>query len=80
MTVRTRGAPNANGGITIQIEATKIPVGTEVTLILNPENGDPVTVTSTPLAGTLDLSTASAGPVSFPFGFTRLIVTASWTP
>lgn len=66
--------------VTIQLEAMNVPVGTVVKLTLNPENGPAITIDSAPLTGTQALSTATAGPVSFPHGFTRLVVTADWTP
>lgn len=71
---------DADSGVTIDVSASNIPLGTQVQLILNPEDGSAVTVVSTPLAGTVANSTATAGPVVLPNGFTRFVVTASWTP
>ena len=48
-----------------------------ITLVLNPEDGDAVTVESTELEGTLESSTATA-TATIPSGFTRVVVTASW--
>ena len=67
-------------GVTIEIAASNIPPGPRVRLSLIPEAGESITVTSEPLAGTLASSTASAGPVVFPSGFTRVFVTATWSP
>ena len=77
------GAPDvtldANTSVTVEIAASNIPVGTQLSITLNSEDASPVTVLSTLLAGTLEASTAMA-EVTLPHGFTRLIVTASWTP
>jgi len=64
---------------TLDIEGRKIPPGTVVQLTLTPETGSAVTVSSSPLAGTLDLSTATA-TVTIPSGFSRFTVQATWTP
>ena len=64
---------------TIQLAASKVPVGTVVHLTLTPETGEIVNVDSTPLAGTFDSSTATAS-VTIPHGFSRFSVQASWTP
>ena len=71
---------NTTTAVTLDIEATNIPVGTVVTLTLRSESGTTVTVVSSALAGSLGMSTATAGPVTLPHGFTRILVTASWTP
>ena len=60
-------------------EAKNIPFGTVVQLTLTPETGLAVTVSSTPLAGTLALSSATA-TVTIPHGFSRFRVRAEWTP
>ncbi|MCI0635982.1 MAG: hypothetical protein L0206_19015 [Actinobacteria bacterium] len=70
---------DAVAAVTVEIEARNVPPGTVVHLTLDPETGTPVTVDAWPLQGTLDLSTATA-TASFPHGFTRLFVRASWTP
>ena len=66
--------------VNIHLEAANIPTGATVTVVVNPEDGDPITLTSDELTGTRDSSTATAGPVTLPAGFTRFIVTVSWTP
>jgi hypothetical protein len=65
--------------VTIQLAASKVPVGTVVHLTLTPETGAIVNVDSTPLAGTFDASTATAS-MTLPHGFSRFSVQASWTP
>jgi hypothetical protein len=65
--------------VTIQLAASKVPVGTVVHLTLTPETGSIVMVDSTPLAGTFESSTATA-TVTIPHGFSRFSVQASWTP
>jgi len=72
-------AIDAAAPVAIEIEARNVPPGTIVQLTLDPETGSPVTVNTTPLQGTAALSTASA-TATFPHGFTRLFVKASWTP
>ncbi len=66
--------------ITIEISASNVPLGTTVSLLLYSEDADPVKLTSTALEGSLDASTASAGPVVLPSGFTRIVASADWTP
>ena len=56
-----------------------VPLGTVVHLVLTSENRDRVEVDSTPLAGTLEASTATAS-LTIPPGFSRFTVQASWTP
>lgn len=65
--------------VTLELAASKVPVGTVVRLTLTPETGAIVTVDSTPLAGTFESSTATA-TVTVPHGFSRFSVQASWTP
>lgn len=71
---------NASTQVAVNLEANNVPVGTTVTLTLRSEDGTTVNVTSAPLAGTLATSTATAGPVTFPHGFTRISVYVSFTP
>ncbi|MGE3165386.1 MAG: hypothetical protein AB7O52_10815 [Planctomycetota bacterium] len=71
---------NVSTQVAVNLEANNVPVGTTVNLTLRSEDGTTVTVTSTPLAGTLATSTATAGPVTFPHGFTRISVYVSFTP
>jgi hypothetical protein len=70
-------AINQTTPATISIQAKNIPVGTAVTLYISSENGPDLTVPTSALAGTLASSTASA-VVSFPPGFSRGYVRASW--
>ncbi len=65
--------------VTLVLEAHHIPLGTVIHLKLIPETGSSVNVDSTPLAGTLEQSTATA-TATFPHGFTLVFVQASWTP
>ncbi len=70
---------DAASTVEVEIEAGNIPLGTVLELTFQPQTGGPINVTSTPLSGTLELSTASA-QVQFPHGVTRVFVRASWTP
>jgi len=63
--------------VTLQIQATQVPVGTVVNLLFFSDNGPDIAAVSTPLGGTLALSTATAN-VTFPAGFTRGFVSASF--
>ena len=65
--------------VLLEIEARNIPLGTVVHLTITPETGSAQTVDSTPLAGTLELSSATA-VMTIPHGFSRFLVKASWTP
>jgi hypothetical protein len=72
-----------DGTVNVDIEARGIPPSTVVTLQVYPEVPvDPTTVNlptaQVTLAGTLELSTASA-TFSFPFGYSRCFIRASWT-
>jgi len=69
----------AASAVTIELETRNIPPGTVLELTLDPETGEPVTTTSTAVAGTLESGTATA-TATFPSGFTRLFVRATWTP
>ncbi|MDH3604645.1 MAG: hypothetical protein OEU26_33990, partial [Candidatus Tectomicrobia bacterium] len=64
--------------VAIGLEAQFIPLGTIINLIIS-SDGTLQTVNSTPLEGTLDQSTATA-TATFPHGFSRIFVQASWTP
>ena len=66
--------------VTITIAAQNVPVGETVTLRMVSEDGASITVVSSPLSGTLANSTASAGPITVPPGFSRFFVTASFDP
>lgn len=58
----------ATGAVDIGIEANNVPTGTTVTLHVVPENAHETNATSTPLVGSLALSTAT---VSFEFASLR---------
>ncbi len=68
-----------SGASTVAIEARHVPLGTLVKLSLFSENAADQLVDSTPLAGTLELSTATA-TLAIPSGFSRGFVRATWTP
>jgi hypothetical protein len=70
---------NKSGLVSVVIEARNVPPGTVVKLHILSENGPDITVDSTPLVlvdGTLSSATAE---VTFPPGFSRGFVRASWT-
>jgi len=65
--------------VTVVIEASNVPLFTTVQLTLTPETGSRQIVTSTPLNGMLDLSTATA-QITIPHGFSTFFLEAAWTP
>lgn len=69
---------NSSAPLAVQIQAQYIPTGTTVTLFVFSENGPDQTIVSTPLAGTLASSTATA-PLVLPSGYSRGFVTATWS-
>jgi hypothetical protein len=68
---------NSIGPVTIALKATQVPTGTVVSLHFVSDNGSDVT-TSAIFGGTLAQSTAST-TVTFPSGFSRGFVTASFS-
>ncbi len=70
-------AINSATPVSVVVQARDIPIGSTVTLTLSPEAGAAITATTSPLAGSLANSTASA-QVLFPFGVSRVYVTAKW--
>jgi hypothetical protein len=68
---------NSTAPVTVAIRAANVPVGTVVTLEFYSENGPDIKTTSTPLAGNLASSTATA-QVTFPSGFARGFIFASF--
>lgn len=71
---------NNENAVTVNIEATNIPVGTTVDVRVLPGRGDVITTTSTPLAdagGGLLTATAS---VTLPPGRSEIQLRANWTP
>ncbi len=68
---------NQSGSVTVAIEASNITLGTVVTLNVISESSPFQSVASTPLAGTLALSTATA-TITFPPGFSKGWIVAKW--
>ncbi len=67
------------GEVTIELEAENVPIGTTAQLVLLPEDGTSTVVTSSGFSGLLEASTATA-TATFAAGFTRVSVSATWTP
>lgn len=65
--------------VTIEIAASNVPPGNTVSVRVVPKHGVTFTVTSTPLTGTLESSTATA-QATFPRGFCAVQLRANWTP
>ncbi|MCW8138075.1 MAG: hypothetical protein KIT58_04130 [Planctomycetota bacterium] len=70
---------DAAGTVTVELQARNVPPGTVLQLTFQPETGSAFTASSSPLTGTLELSTATV-QAQFPHGGTRVFVRASWTP
>ena len=65
--------------VQIDVAARYIPPGTAIKVVLTPSySGDVVSVNATPLAGTLENSTASAS-INIPYGASTILVQASYT-
>jgi hypothetical protein len=74
---------SSGGAVDVAIEATGIPPGTVVTLYVRPETPEDSVVVNLPpaeatLAGTIDASTATV-TFTFPYGFSRGYIRASWS-
>lgn len=69
---------NQASAMTIGVEAHNIPPGTKAQLYIFSENGPQQVLDSTPLAGSIATSTATAS-VTLPPGFSRGYVRATWT-
>lgn len=69
---------DAAATVPLVVETTNVPVGNTVTIIVTPQNGNPVKVTSTALAGTEAAATASAN-VAIGNGSTILLATLSYS-
>ena len=65
------------GPVAVAVEARNVPLGTVATIYLTAQNGPDLVVTTTPLAGTLALSTATAS-IQFATGYSRGFVRANW--
>jgi hypothetical protein len=70
---------NSSGPVAVVIEARNVPVGTVVQVRVMSEAVADFVVNSAPLAGTQELSTATAN-VTFPPGFSRGLIRATWSP
>ncbi|MEM7531678.1 MAG: hypothetical protein AAF639_05865 [Chloroflexota bacterium] len=70
---------NEASSTVLEIEAHGVPVGTVVDVLLLSETGDTTIIESTPLAGTVLTSTATA-TVTIPHGFSQFVVQADWAP
>ena len=70
---------NEGGSVTIDVVAENIPVGTVVDLSIWTESTGNMVLQTTPLAGNLANSTATA-TATFPHGFSRISIQASWNP
>jgi hypothetical protein len=68
---------NSTPAVPVVINGTNIPVGTVLTLQFFSDSGTDFTVQAPALAGTLAQSTTTV-QVTFPAGFTRGYVTATW--
>jgi hypothetical protein len=70
---------NQTGPVTVAVEAKNIPPGTVVQVRIMSEAVPDFVVNAAPLQGTLEFSTATAN-VTFPPGFSRGLVRATWSP
>jgi hypothetical protein len=70
---------NQSAAVTVVIEAENVPPGSIVKVYLFSESAADQYINSTPLAGTLQKSTATAS-VKFPPGFSRSFVRVTWKP
>jgi hypothetical protein len=67
----------AAGNVTVNIAASQVPIGTQVTLTLIPSVGAPVSTTCVGLAGTIAASVATCS-ITFPTGVSLTSATATW--
>lgn len=70
---------NTANPVTIEFEASNVPVGSTVQMIITPINGSISNVTSDALVGTLEQSTASA-QANLPQGPSTLIASVAFAP
>jgi hypothetical protein len=70
---------NQTGPVTVAVEAKNIPPGTVVQVRIMSEAVPDFVVNAAPLQGTLEFSTTTAN-VTFPPGFSRGLVRATWSP
>ena len=66
------------GPVTLNIQASGIPLGTLITLHIYSDNNTDQTVQTTPLVGSVEASTATVN-VTFPSGYSLNYVKATWT-
>lgn len=67
---------NTLDAVTVVVEGRNVPLGKTVQLQIMPENAAPQIVNTSPLVGTLEVSTATA-EVTFERGFSRIFIQAS---
>ena len=65
--------------VDIVIAASNIPLGTTVDVTILNETEGTISVVSTPLAGTLESSSATASVIILS-GFSQIFTNADWTP
>jgi hypothetical protein len=63
--------------VAIAIEGKNIPIDTKVTITVLNETEGPIVIESSPLAGTMDSSTATVD-LKFPTGFSQIFTYAKW--
>ena len=68
----------ASGPVTVVVDAQQVPVGTVVTLNVNPVQGDITTQDTRGLAGTLENSTANAD-ITFPEGASAISASTTFS-
>jgi hypothetical protein len=71
---------NQSGPVTVAVEAKNIPPGTVVQLRIISEAVPDFVVNSTPLTGTSPTFTTATASVTFPPGFSRGYIRATWNP
>lgn len=69
-----------NDVVTVNIEATGVPVGTTVQVRVVPEHGSAMLIDSTPLEDVGQGLLAATASVTFPPGRTEIQLKANWTP
>ncbi len=69
---------NTPNPVTVELQATQIPLGTEVEVTIIPRVGNRIIGTSSPLAGTSELSTGSVS-MDLPEGSSTILAAAEFT-
>lgn len=67
------------GAATIELETRGIPAGTVLQLAFQPESGAQFSASSSPVTVNAGVGSATTS-ATFPSGFTRVFVSATWTP